>query len=687
MNQQENQVKNEKFKRTNLTWDSYMDYLIAAIDESKFMKRGEMKPMATPKDNLETHLTSRATHARAAANIARRIAKGLGLNHKYIYAGMLIHDAGHPFSAHEGEETFTDIGKVYNCQFFHHNSKGVEVIRSENICEKAISRIPNIKNQPELRKKLIEEFPYFLDIVISHDGEASPAEMYKKPEIYPDIETALNEKLISANAKNKYKFVAQTEEGRIAKFADVIAYLATDIQDGFRLGIYKNFPEQYLELFGEMFADDYVETKEEKIQIARNIINRIKEDKLRELVKDAKEEENKEIINVANRIAAEISESNIDFDEESEELNAILNKHIIKFKEQFSTQEMTEEDEMFLASDIQKIKEFAGKKLRVRSAVVSEVTSRMQEFFINDLLKNSKVEGELKFSALGEKLFFEAKKINYATYVPKTKWKYQTDGQPQAAFELVTLCAKNLINSGVIAHKFYDRAIRKYIADEEALKYARIKRIDEEKYEEYKKKHNIRDIKVDTKRYTGGKTTKAKVKQELFSNSYEYVQNEGETFATKYINTFKAIETQVKDKVSKAIDSKYICMSQDTEPEDANDFFRQKIDADILLLREKLKGRYGDLTNLTENQIQQFIDDEIAREREKMEEKMAIQLSIDYISGMDDRGFNEIAVKTGFLKKEELEEKTRVDDETAAKNEKVKELEKNMTLPSTHSDR
>jgi len=66
---------------------------------------------------------------------------------------------------------------------------------------------------------------------------------------------------------------------------------------------------------------------------------------------------------------------------------------------------------------------------------------------------------------------------------------------------------------------------------------------------------------------------------------------------------------------------------------------------------------------------------------------MEIQLSIDYISGMDDRGFNEIAVKIGFLKKEKLEEKTRVDDETAAKNEKLKELEKNMTLPSTHSDR
>ena len=48
-----------KFKKTTLVWDKYMDYLIEAIDESNFMKRSEIKPMATPKDNLESHLTSR----------------------------------------------------------------------------------------------------------------------------------------------------------------------------------------------------------------------------------------------------------------------------------------------------------------------------------------------------------------------------------------------------------------------------------------------------------------------------------------------------------------------------------------------------------------------------------------------------------------------------------------------------
>ena len=56
---------------------------------------------------------------------------------------MLMHDAGHPFSAHEGEEIFSQLGEIDDTQYFHHNAKGVEVLTSEDICGKAISKIPN----------------------------------------------------------------------------------------------------------------------------------------------------------------------------------------------------------------------------------------------------------------------------------------------------------------------------------------------------------------------------------------------------------------------------------------------------------------------------------------------------------------------------------------------------------------
>ena len=99
-----------KMQKTKLAWDPYMDYLIDTINGSKFMKRAEDKPMSTPKAAEETHVTTRAVHLRQAADISRRLAKELGLNENYAYVGMLMHDAGHPFSAHEGEEIFTYLG-------------------------------------------------------------------------------------------------------------------------------------------------------------------------------------------------------------------------------------------------------------------------------------------------------------------------------------------------------------------------------------------------------------------------------------------------------------------------------------------------------------------------------------------------------------------------------------------------
>lgn len=43
------EIEIKKMKKTELVWDKYIDYLIEAIDESNFMKRSEIKPMATPR--------------------------------------------------------------------------------------------------------------------------------------------------------------------------------------------------------------------------------------------------------------------------------------------------------------------------------------------------------------------------------------------------------------------------------------------------------------------------------------------------------------------------------------------------------------------------------------------------------------------------------------------------------------
>lgn len=52
----------------------------------------------------------------------------------------------------------------------------------------------------------------------------------------------------------------------------------------------------------------------------------------------------------------------------------------------------------------------------------------------------------------------------------------------------------------------------------------------------------------------------------------------------------------------------------------------------------------------------EFINELIDEERNKMEEKMAIQIAIDYLSGMTDRSFNDLAIRTGFMKHDQIQD-------------------------------
>lgn len=667
-----------KVQKTSLTWDPYMQYLIEAIDESNFMKRAETKPMATPKGSLESHVTSRSTHVRNAANIIRRLAKGLGLNSKFAYAGMLMHDAGHPFSGHEGEVIFSDIGGLSNTQFFHHNAKGVEVILSEDICEKAISKIPNIELNPVLRDKLREEFYYFLDIVISHDGEASPAEMYREADEYPDIRTAVEQKLLSANSRNKYKFVAQTPEGKLAKYADVIAYLATDIQDGFRLGIYKDFPDDYLEVFGEMFSTSFSRTREEKIANARIIIDQIKQKRLRELFDDARLPGNQRAIRIANEIIEELREKGLDFENDEEAAMEVVEEHLEKMKSLYG-KNMTDEKMQYMFSEMEKVREFVGKKSRLRSGVVAEVTTRMQEYFINDLLKESVATGVPHFSATAEKIFFKAKKINYATYTPFVKWQYQKEALPKAAYRLAAMAAGSLMSTGAIRNKFFDPTVREFVDPNIASSMKIGPRANEtieqaqERYLKMRRMYGIRNFRSSNKKFTGDQAvTNVQARYELFASVYEHLQNQGESFARQYTLTYHAIEQRIRDKVEKALNPDY-----PEKTEEKSLYFNGYINQ-VDIVRERIKSKYGSLS-ITPEQREEIIQKLIATERNFMERHMAMQVATDYISGMSDNAFTELAIRTGVLSKEELEKTTtRIPPEEAADNHVVAQLARDM---------
>lgn len=669
-------------KQTELAWNPYISILEMVILESKFNRRAEIKPMATPKGAGESHLTSRALHQRIAAEVIKTIAKELNLNEDYAYIGMLLHDAGHPFSAHEGEEIFNILGRVYNTGFYHHNAKGVEVILSEDICDKAINMIPGIDEKPGLRKKLEEEFYYFLDIVISHDGEATKKDLKKEADLYSNIKDAVLTKLSKSNSKNEYRFIAQTDEGKLGKIADVLAYVPTDIQDGFRLGIIDRFDDEYLEVFGAMLSEKENLSKEEKIKIAKDRIDQIRCDRMRENRKDMLEPENKKILALTREILDEARKEKINIfaltDRDRIILDDMLERKIADLtKSQIFKND--EEKQIFLA-DMSKFREFTTKMTNTGTDVVADVTSIMRQYFINDFIKTSKQIGKLEFSKKAEDLFYRVKKLNYDKIVMYTKWDYQTNQQPKAAKELVDVVAENLIKSGVIRDKLYDESIRHRVKreNEEAFNHMVVTtQRDESEYTEYRRKikgkksidcikdNDEKKLKLLTRIKKHFISVKNEVKEkrtfkdkaqtilccfkgislkqlyrnELFRNAIQHVRKEGENFAIKYLNVYNAIPYTIKENVEWAL---------------KDDYYQKDLLQDFQIknnkkLQNRMIKEYG---SLEEARIRkdEFINLLIEEERKKMEEKMAKQLAIDYLSGMTDRSFNDVAIKTGFMK-------------------------------------
>lgn len=713
--------KYPNLQRTNLAWDPYMRYLVFAIDEANYMKRAQAKPMMTPRHAEESHLTSRAMHLRETADIAKRIAVELGLNDDLAYIGMLLHDAGHPFSAHEGEVIFNELNETFDGQYFHHNSKGLDVIKQEGILDDAIKRIPNLT--PELEAKLRHEFNYFLDIVISHDGEASEEDLKQQNEKspYSTVEEAIIDKGNKANSSNKYKFIAETPEGQVAKYSDAIAYLATDIQDAFRMGFLKQFDSEYLELIGTMIlknreyttgSETKEYTKEEKIRAAKEEIDLIKESKLREQFKDVNTDKNRPLINAArtikeeidklqaprieaveNQIAEEINkreeeqQRKLDDQEKKDirkeiiknnktitdkEIEAEIEKELMKYEKERINGKLSLEEILKLESEEEKIKEFTYKLLNIPSDVVQSITQQMQEFFINDILHNSKPKENGSnnmpaFSNEGLQLLIDLKRKNMREFVIDTKWDYQQKLYPGVAQKMVNTYAQNIIKAGTIRNKFYDPDIRGYIEDEEALKHMKVQFNENDIVEskKYKRRIGLRQT-----AYTVPSSEKSKITENrLTCKLIRHVEEKGESFASQYMYTYNAIPTRVRNKVARAFlqkkEDKPNAFYEDViqeELKDIRDAFltrHGKKVSDKPYTEDEIKSMTADYNAIPKEEKEAFVQELIEQKRQNMELIMAKQMVSDYLAGMTDESFKHIAINLKLIDRKTIEEAER----------------------------
>lgn len=160
---------------------------------------------------LGDHYRTRLTHTLEVAEVARTISRALRLNEDLVEAIALGHDLGHPPFGHSGEAALKEI---YSKDFTHSDQSLRVVDRLERNGE-------GLNLTWEVRDGILKHSKGFGDIIPADPGS-----------------------------------MAATLEGRIVRFADIIAYLNHDLDDAVRSGVITDdmIPEYCLEVLGETHA-------------------------------------------------------------------------------------------------------------------------------------------------------------------------------------------------------------------------------------------------------------------------------------------------------------------------------------------------------------------------------------------------------------------------------------------------
>lgn len=147
----------------------------------------------------QDHYRTRLTHTLEVSQIARTIARALRLNEDLVEAISLGHDLGHTPFGHSGEAVLDAL----HPGGFRHNEQSIRVVTM--IEQRTSGRGLNLTYE-------------VLDGIINHGGDN----------------------------------VASTEEGRLLKYADRIAYINHDIDDAVRAGVIgvEDIPRELLEVLG-----------------------------------------------------------------------------------------------------------------------------------------------------------------------------------------------------------------------------------------------------------------------------------------------------------------------------------------------------------------------------------------------------------------------------------------------------
>jgi dGTPase len=183
------------------------------------------------------HYRTRLTHSLEVAQIARALARQLGLDEDLTETLALAHDLGHPPFGHAGERALDKCLKEHGG--FDHNAQALRVV---TVLEHRHPEFDGLNLTWES-----------LEGIVKHNGplterSGAAAGRYR--------ETGIPVGISDYNANHDLELWSYASlEAQVAAFADDIAYDAHDIDDGLRAGLFEVDDLKVMPLAAEIIAE------------------------------------------------------------------------------------------------------------------------------------------------------------------------------------------------------------------------------------------------------------------------------------------------------------------------------------------------------------------------------------------------------------------------------------------------
>lgn len=234
------------------------------------------------------HYRTRLTHTIEVSQIARALARTLGLDEDLAEALALAHDLGHTPFGHAGEDALDALMQAEGG--FDHNAQALRIVTN---LERRYAAHDGLNLSWETLEGLVKHNGPLLD------SAGNPVERYAK--------SGISRAILQYDAVHPLDLASHASaEAQVAAIADDIAYNAHDIDDGLRAGLFRAQDLRAVPLIAAMLDD--IEAAWPGLddgRTAHEIMRRV----ITQLIEDAGAESERRLMRLAPRKVEDIRQA------------------------------------------------------------------------------------------------------------------------------------------------------------------------------------------------------------------------------------------------------------------------------------------------------------------------------------------------------------------------------------------